>query len=51
MTENLFLIKYGEIALKKGNRGAFVKALKDSIRRKLPARRLSVVETWHRVYV
>ena len=51
MRERLFLIKYGEIALKKRNRGAFVKALKDSIRAKLPGRPLSVYETWHRVYV
>ena len=51
MTERLFLVKYGEIALKKRNRGAFVKALKDSIRAKLPGRQVSVYETWHRVYV
>jgi tRNA uracil 4-sulfurtransferase len=51
VTERLFLVKYGEIALKKRNRGAFVKALKDSIRAKLPGRQISVYETWHRVYV
>ena len=51
MTERLFLVKYGEIALKKRNRGAFVNALKDSIRAKLPDRQVSVYETWHRVYV
>jgi tRNA uracil 4-sulfurtransferase len=47
----LFLVKYGEIALKKRNRGAFVKALKDAIRAKLPGLSVSVYETWHRVYV
>jgi predicted nucleotidyltransferase len=51
MKETLFLVKYGEIALKKRNRGAFVKALKDSIREKLPDLAVSVYETWHRVYV
>lgn len=51
MRETLFLVKYGEIALKKRNRGAFVKALKDSIREKLPDLAVSVYETWHRVYV
>jgi tRNA uracil 4-sulfurtransferase len=51
LRERLFLVKYGEIALKKRNRGAFVKALKDSIRAKLPDRPVSVYETWHRVYV
>ena len=47
----LFLIKYGEIALKKRNRGAFVKSLKESIRARLPGVSFSVYETWHRVYV
>ena len=51
MRDSLFLVKYGEIALKKRNRGAFVKALKDSIRGKLPDLSISVYETWHRVYV
>jgi thiamine biosynthesis protein ThiI len=49
--DGLFLIKYGEIALKKGNRGGFVKALKDSIRVRLPGKTVSVSETWHRIYV
>jgi tRNA uracil 4-sulfurtransferase len=51
MSEGLFLVKYGEIALKKRNRGAFVKSLKDSILAKLPALQLSVNETFHRVFV
>ena len=51
MSETLFLIKYGEIALKKRNRGAFVRSLKDSIRAKLPGLQISVYETFHRVFV
>ncbi len=51
MRDALFLVKYGEIALKKRNRGAFVKALKDSIREKVPDLPVSVYETWHRIYV
>jgi tRNA uracil 4-sulfurtransferase len=51
MTEGLFLVKYGEIALKKRNRGAFVKSLKESIRTKLPSLPLSIHETFHRVFV
>jgi thiamine biosynthesis protein ThiI len=51
MSETLFLIKYGEIALKKRNRGAFVRNLKDSIRAKLPGLQISVYETFHRVFV
>ena len=51
MKEVLFLVKYGEIALKKRNRGAFVKSLKESIRAKLPGRVVSVHETFHRVFV
>jgi tRNA uracil 4-sulfurtransferase len=51
MTDDLFLVKYGEIALKKRNRGAFVKSLKDSIRAKLPELQFSVYETFHRVFV
>ena len=51
MNDMLFLIKYGEIALKKRNRGAFIRYLKDSIRAKLPGLQLSVSETFHRVYV
>ncbi len=51
MTGTLFLVKYGEIALKKRNRGSFLKALKDAIRAKLPGLPVSVYETWHRVYV
>lgn len=50
-TDGLFLIKYGEIALKKRNRGAFVKSLKASIRAHLPDVPFSVYETWHRVYI
>jgi len=49
--ERLFLVKYGEIALKKRNRGAFVKSLKDSIHARLPGLTFSVQETWHRVFV
>ena len=51
MSERLFLIKYGEIALKKRNRGAFVKSLKDSIHAKLPSLQFAVYETFHRVFV
>ena len=51
MSDGLFLVKYGEIALKKRNRGAFVRSLKDSIRAKLPGREFSVYETFHRVFV
>jgi len=51
VSEGLFLIKYGEIALKKRNRGAFVRSLKESIRSKLPGREFSVYETFHRVFV
>jgi len=51
MSDLLFLVKYGEIALKKRNRGAFVKSLKDSIRAKLPGLQFSVYETFHRVFV
>ena len=51
MSETLFLVKYGEIALKKRNRPAFVKSLKESIRAKLPGREFNVYETFHRVFV
>ena len=51
MTDLLFLVKYGEIALKKRNRGAFIKSLKDSIRAKLPGLQFAVYETFHRVFV
>ena len=51
MTDLLFLVKYGEIALKKRNRGSFVRSLKDSIRAKLPTLQFSVYETFHRVFV
>jgi tRNA uracil 4-sulfurtransferase len=51
VSELLFLVKYGEIALKKRNRGAFVKSLKDSIWAKLPGIQFSVYETFHRVFV
>jgi tRNA uracil 4-sulfurtransferase len=47
----LFLVKYGEIALKKRNRGAFVKSLKDSIRAHLPGVPFSVYEVFHRVFI
>jgi thiamine biosynthesis protein ThiI len=50
-TDGLFLIKYGEIALKKRNRGTFVKSLKESIRAHLPDVPLAVHETFHRVFV
>ena len=51
MSEILFLVKYGEIALKKRNRGAFVRRLKDSIHAKLPELLFDVYETFHRVFV
>jgi tRNA uracil 4-sulfurtransferase len=51
MSEGLFLIKYGEIALKKRNRGAFIKSLKDSVKAKLPGLPFNVYETFHRVFV
>ncbi|HET6487357.1 MAG TPA: tRNA uracil 4-sulfurtransferase ThiI [Spirochaetia bacterium] len=49
--DRLFLVKYGEIALKKRNRGAFVRSLKDSVRAKLPGVPVHVWETFHRVFV
>jgi tRNA uracil 4-sulfurtransferase len=49
--ETLFLIKYGEIALKKRNRGAFIHSLKESVKAKLPGLPFSVYETFHRVFV
>jgi tRNA uracil 4-sulfurtransferase len=51
MSEGLFLIKYGEIGLKKGNRATFIKLLKDSIRSRMPVGSVRVTEAWHRVYV
>ena len=51
MSENLFLVKYGEIALKKGNRGTFIKALRNSIRSRITDKNVTVYETWHRIYV
>ena len=51
MSEILFLVKYGEIALKGRNRGAFVRRLKDSVHAKLPALQFDVYETFHRVFV
>ncbi len=51
MSEILFLVKYGEIALKKRNRGAFLKRLKDSIHEKLPDLRFEVTDTFQRVFV
>ncbi len=51
LMERLFLVKYGEIALKKRNRGAFVRSLKDSVRAKLPGVPVHVWETFHRVFV
>ena len=51
MSQILFLVKYGEIALKKGNRGAFLKRLKDSIRARLPDRPVDVYDTFQRVFV
>jgi len=51
MSEILFLVKYGEIALKKRNRGAFIKRLKDSIHERLPDLRFEVTDTFQRVFV
>ncbi|HET6452646.1 MAG TPA: tRNA uracil 4-sulfurtransferase ThiI [Spirochaetia bacterium] len=51
MSQILFLVKYGEIALKRGNRGAFMKRLKDSIRERLPGRQVDVYDTFQRVFV
>ena len=51
MSQILFLVKYGEIALKRGNRGAFMKRLKDSIRERLPGREVDVYDTFQRVFV
>jgi hypothetical protein len=51
MSQVLFLVKYGEIALKKRNRGAFVRRLKESIYAKLPELSFEVYETFHRVFV
>ncbi len=50
-TDSLFLIKYGEIALKNRNRGACVSSLKESIRARLPDLSFSVHETFHRVFL
>ncbi len=50
-TDGLFLIKYGEIALKKRNRGAFVRILRESIRARLPDVPFSLSETWHRLFI
>lgn len=47
----LFLIKYGEIALKGRNRGAFVRVLKESIRARLPDVPFTLTETWHRLFL
>lgn len=49
MSGRLFLVKYGEVSLKKGNRPAFLRALRLAIRRRLPGS--SVHEAWHRIYV
>ena len=51
MSDILFLVKYGEIALKKRNRGAFIKRLKDSIHERLPDLRFEVTDTFQRVFV
>jgi thiamine biosynthesis protein ThiI len=51
VSDVLFLVKYGEIALKKRNQGAFVRRLKDSIRAKVPGVPLEVHDTFHRVFV
>jgi tRNA uracil 4-sulfurtransferase len=51
MAESLFLIKYGEIALKKGNRSAFVHRLRQSIAAKMPDLEIRVTDVWHRLYV
>lgn len=49
MSTRLFLVKYGEVSLKKGNRPTFMRALRLAIRRRLPGS--SVYESWHRIYV
>jgi tRNA uracil 4-sulfurtransferase len=49
--DTLFLIKYGEIALKKRNRGSFVRSLKDSVHARLPGVDCSIYETFNRVYL
>ena len=49
MSGRLFLVKYGEVSLKKGNRPTFMRALRLAIRRRLPGS--SVYESWHRIYV
>ncbi len=49
MNSRLFLVKYGEVSLKKGNRPTFMRALRLAIRRRLPGS--SVYESWHRIYV
>ncbi|MCX7031561.1 MAG: tRNA 4-thiouridine(8) synthase ThiI [Spirochaetes bacterium] len=49
MSDRLFLVKYGEVSLKKGNRPTFMRALRLAIRRRLPGS--SVYESWHRIYV
>ncbi len=51
MSEILFLVKYGEIALKRRNRGLFMRRLKDSIRERLPDHRVEVTDTFQRVFV
>jgi tRNA uracil 4-sulfurtransferase len=51
MEEGLFLIKYGEIALKKGNRGAFIRRLRKSISARMPELNIKVTEVWHRLYI
>jgi thiamine biosynthesis protein ThiI len=51
MSETLFLVKYGEIALKKRNRPAFVRNLKESIKDRLPGIPVTVHDTFHRVFV
>jgi thiamine biosynthesis protein ThiI len=51
MSEALFLVKYGEIALKKRNRPAFIRSLKESVKAKLPDLPFTVYETFHRVFV
>jgi tRNA uracil 4-sulfurtransferase len=51
VSETLFLVKYGEIALKKRNRPTFIKRLKESIRAKVPDLDFSVHDTFHRVFV
>jgi thiamine biosynthesis protein ThiI len=49
MSRRLFLVRYGEVSLKKGNRPAFMRALRLAIRRRLPGS--TVYESWHRIYV